>query len=256
MEDCSENLLSWLKEISFEEEVVPKDQVLIRLGEENDHLLLLHEGQLRVDTRAGESIIQNAPNILGEISYVTGGVASAHVRSASEVRISRIPFKAIDDQLDDLPTFRHIYSDLTRLCIRRISGAYHERYIALVAHDSRKSDLIDLVAANKEFFSSAQLVSTQNTSGEITENTGLQVARSVRSGLLGGDQQIGALVSEGLISAVIFLRDPLWAQPHSADVHALIRICELENIPLATNIASAEAIIRQLKESSQVANEE
>ena len=72
----------------------------------------------------------------------------------------------------------------------------------------------------------------------------------MRTGVLGGDQQIGALISEGLISAVIFLRDPLWAQPHSADVNALIRICELDNIPLATNLASAEAIIRQLENES------
>ncbi|MGA1193203.1 MAG: methylglyoxal synthase, partial [Kiritimatiellia bacterium] len=72
------------------------------------------------------------------------------------------------------------------------------------------------------------------------------VARGVLSGRVGGDQEIGALVSRGFVEAVFFYRDPLWAQPHQADVSALIRICEVANVPLATNNATAELLVRSL----------
>ncbi|MBC8262400.1 MAG: methylglyoxal synthase [Planctomycetia bacterium] len=224
------------------------DAALIQMNEPLQHLVLLHEGQVQVETRSGETIIQEAPCILGEISFITGGLASATVRPQGPVKISRISFETLEERWNDPAEFRRIYSALTRLCIQRLSGAYHDRYIALVAHDSRKSELVELVQSHRDFFSGQSIISTLNTGLAITEKTGLQISRKVRTGLLGGDQQIGALVSEGVISAVIFLRDPLWAQPHSADVNALIRICEIENIPLGTNPASAEAIIRQLTE--------
>lgn len=243
MSHSPQDLFSELSQGSTGTEVIT-DADLIQVNEPLQHLVLLHEGKVQIETRSGEMIVQEAPCILGEISFVTGGFASATIRPHGPVHISRISFKTLEERWNDPKEFRRIYSELTRLCIQRISGAYHDRYIALVAHDSRKSDLVELVHSHKDFFSGQSLISTQNTGLTITEKTGLQIARRVRTGLLGGDQQIGALVSEGLISAVIFLRDPLWAQPHSADVNALIRICELENIPLGTNQASAEAIIR------------
>ncbi len=251
MDQPSKELYSSLRELSPATETVPANHSLIQMNQKNDHLILLHEGWIRVGTRSGESIVQEAPNILGEISFVAGGLATASVETASETVISRIPFNRLDPLKADGPAFHRVFADLSRLCIQRLSGAYHHRYFALVAHDSRKADLIALVNSHKEFFGQHSLVTTENTGLEIGEKTGLKVARRVRTGVLGGDQQIGALISEGLISAVIFLRDPLWAQPHSADVNALIRICELDNVPLATNLASAEAIIRQLENSPQ-----
>ena len=250
MDQPSEELYSILREICPTEETVSANQPLIQMNQKNEHLILLHEGWIRVGTRSGESIVQEAPSILGEISFVAGGLATASVETASEAVISRIPFEQLNALKEDGPTFHQVFSELTRLCIQRLSGAYHQQYFALVAHDSRKADLITLVNSHKEFFGERSLVTTENTGLELARKTGLKVARRVRTGVLGGDQQIGALISEGLISAVIFLRDPLWAQPHSADVNALIRICELDNVPLATNLASAEAIIRQLENES------
>ena len=247
MDQPTEELFSMLQDLSPPRETLQAHQPLSQMNQENDHLILLHEGSIRVGTRSGESIVQEAPNILGEISFVAGGLATASVETASHSVVSRIPFEHLDLLKEDGSTFHRIFSGLTRLCIQRLSGAYHQQYFALVAHDSRKADLITLVDSHREFFEKHPLVTTENTGLEISEKTGLKVARRVRTGVLGGDQQIGALISEGLISAVIFLRDPLWAQPHSADVNALIRICELDNVPLATNLASAEAIIRQLE---------
>jgi methylglyoxal synthase len=77
----------------------------------------------------------------------------------------------------------------------------------------------------------------------------------MKSGPEGGDQQIGAMVANGEVNAVIFLRDPLTAHPHEPDVSALLRVCDVHNVPLATNLATAEAIVRLLTEHLEVLQE-
>ena len=114
--------------------------------------------------------------------------------------------------------------------------------LALVAHDSKKEDMVRLVKAHKEKLAELDLVATRGTGQAILARAGLAVTL-VQSGPNGGDQQIGALVANGDVSAVIFLRDPLMAHPHEPDVSALLRVCDVHNVPLATNIASAEAVL-------------
>jgi len=117
-----------------------------------------------------------------------------------------------------------------------------QKTLALVAHDSKKEDMVRLVKANKEKLAELDLVATRGTGQAILARAGLPVTL-VQSGPHGGDQQIGALVANGDVSAVIFLRDPLMAHPHEPDVSALLRVCDVHNVPLATNIASAEAVL-------------
>lgn len=117
--------------------------------------------------------------------------------------------------------------------------------IALVAHDGKKDDMIDLVTRYKEVFAEHTLFGTGTTGKLINEKTGLQVERFL-SGPLGGDQQIGAKVAVGKMDMIIFLRDPLTAQPHEPDVSALLRICDVHVTPLATNIGSAEVFVKAL----------
>lgn len=118
--------------------------------------------------------------------------------------------------------------------------------IALIAHDRKKSLMVKLVTAYEEILASHELYATGTTGTKIMEATGLKVHR-FKSGPLGGDQQIGALISEDQMDLVIFLRDPLAAQPHEPDVNALIRLSDVYEIPLATNIGSAEVLIRGLQ---------
>ena len=117
--------------------------------------------------------------------------------------------------------------------------------IALVAHDGRKDDMIDLVTRYKEVFEKHQLFGTGTTGKLIKEKTGLEVTRFL-SGPLGGDQQIGGKVAAGEMDMIIFLRDPLTAQPHEPDISALLRICDVHCTPLATNVGSAEVFIKAL----------
>lgn len=117
--------------------------------------------------------------------------------------------------------------------------------LALIAHDDKKEDMVLLVKANEHGLSGVDLLATRSTGQIIRARTGLPVTL-VQSGPLGGDQQIGAMVAGGEVNAVIFLRDPLMAHPHEPDVSALLRVCDVHNVPLATNTASAEAILHQM----------
>lgn len=118
--------------------------------------------------------------------------------------------------------------------------------IALIAHDEKKDELAGFV---EEFFGVLQrfpLLATRSTGERLRFELGLPI-ELLQSGPLGGDLQIGGRVADGKIEAVIFLRDPLTAQPHEPDILALMRVCDVHNVPLATNRCAAEAIVNWLE---------
>lgn len=118
--------------------------------------------------------------------------------------------------------------------------------IALIAHDKKKNDIIELAKTYKDVLAGHELYATGTTGTLIMGETGLPIHR-MKSGPLGGDQQIGAMVAEGKIDLIIFLRDPLTAQPHEPDVSALLRLSDVQSIPLATNAGSAKVMLEALK---------
>ena len=117
--------------------------------------------------------------------------------------------------------------------------------IALIAHDKKKNKMIELAKKYQEGLSNHELYATGTTGTLIMGETGLKINR-MKSGPLGGDQQIGSMIACSDLDLVIFLRDPLTAQPHEPDVSALLRLCDVTNTPLATNLASAEIILQKL----------
>ncbi len=118
--------------------------------------------------------------------------------------------------------------------------------IALIAHDKKKELMVDFCIAYKGILSKHNLCATGTTGGLIADATGLSVSLFL-SGPQGGDQQIGARIAYNEIDLVLFFRDPLTAQPHEPDVSALFRLCDVHNIPLATNSATAEVLIQGLE---------
>lgn len=118
--------------------------------------------------------------------------------------------------------------------------------IALIAHDKKKNDMINFTIAYKDILIDHTLYATGTTGSKINEATNLPI-NLLQSGPLGGDQQIGALIAENELDLVLFFRDPLTAQPHEPDVSALMRLCDVYQIPLATNLASAELFIKSLE---------
>ena len=117
--------------------------------------------------------------------------------------------------------------------------------IALIAHDKKKEQMIEFTKKYRDFLKNHDLVATGTTGRLIHENTGLNV-KCMKSGPLGGDQQIGSLIAENLLDLVIVLRDPLTAQPHEPDVNALLRLCDVTETIVATNINTATFILDAL----------
>jgi methylglyoxal synthase len=118
----------------------------------------------------------------------------------------------------------------------------NSRTLALVAHDHKKSELLEWVIKYIDQLKTFNLVATGTTGQLITDETGLKVTR-YKSGPLGGDQQIGALIAEGRLDGLFFFWDPLNPAPHDPDVKALLRLCSVWNIPCACNAATADLLI-------------
>jgi len=119
--------------------------------------------------------------------------------------------------------------------------------IAVIAHDGKKADMVQFLMQNKELIlkNNIELIST-GTTGSHAEKSGLKVTRYL-SGPLGGDAQIAGRVAEGKVAMVLFFRDPLEKHPHEPDVLMLMRLCDVHNVPLATNPASATLLIQSLE---------
>ncbi|MCX7911818.1 MAG: methylglyoxal synthase [Dehalococcoidales bacterium] len=126
-----------------------------------------------------------------------------------------------------------------------------ELTLALIAHDAKKGDMVQLVKAHRDIIGKCRLVATRSTGRLLMEEVQLPVTL-VQSGPLGGDQQIGAMVANDQVDAVIFLRDPLTAHPHEPDVSALLRVCDVHGVPLATNLVTAEAVLHLIAEHPEV----
>jgi len=110
--------------------------------------------------------------------------------------------------------------------------------IAIIAHDKKKDGMIAFVKGYREVFAKHTLFATGTTGKRIMDETGLEVT-CFNSGPYGGDQQIGAKISQGEMDLIIFFRDPLTSQPHEPDVNALLRLCDVYSVPLATNVRTA-----------------
>jgi methylglyoxal synthase len=118
--------------------------------------------------------------------------------------------------------------------------------IALIAHDRKKEELVNFMIAYEKVFTGRRLFATGTTGKKIMDQTKLDI-KCFMSGPLGGDQQIGALVAQNELDLIIFFRDPLMAQPHEPDISALLRLCDVQGIPVATNVATAELLVKSLE---------
>lgn len=149
--------------------------------------------------------------------------------------------------LDTVRQIEEIWQSIMEVKMRKIR-------IALIAHDRMKPQMVKFARKHVEILKEMEIVTTGTTGKLIEENTGLHVEKML-SGPYGGDQQIGAKIASGQIDLVVFLRDPLTAQPHEPDINALLRVSDVHNIPVATNEATAEillvSIAQELKQTTK-----
>jgi methylglyoxal synthase len=125
--------------------------------------------------------------------------------------------------------------------------------IALIAHDGKKADMVSFVMKRLNFFNqeNIELYST-GTTGKYIKNAGVKKINPMLSGPLGGDAQIASMVAEGNLDAVMFFRDPLGKHPHEPDIQMLMRVCDVYQIPLATNYMTAKLLIDWFEEEKKV----
>lgn len=121
-----------------------------------------------------------------------------------------------------------------------------KKKIALIAHDGKKAEMVAFVKDFKDILSTMDLVAT-GTTGSLIEKTGLEVLKKL-SGPKGGDAQIAAMAAEGELTGILFFRDPLGKHPHEPDVQMLLRICDVHDVPLATNPATAKYLLIGISE--------
>lgn len=117
--------------------------------------------------------------------------------------------------------------------------------VALVAHDEKKADMLELAREHRGLLGRLRLLGTGTTGGMIAEDLGIEVDRTA-SGPHGGDLQIAARIAGGEVDAVVFLRDPLTAHPHEPDIQALLKVCDIYGVPVATNVAGARILLSYL----------
>jgi methylglyoxal synthase len=120
--------------------------------------------------------------------------------------------------------------------------ARQKSVLALIAHDGRKADMLAWATYNRALLAQHALIATSSTGALLRDKVGLPVTR-VKSGPLGGDAQIAAMVVEGRVRAVFFFVDPLSAHPHDPDIRTLLRVCNVHNVPIATNVAAADLFL-------------
>ena len=124
--------------------------------------------------------------------------------------------------------------------------------IALIAHDRKKDSMVLLAREFAPWLATCDLCATGTTGSRLIAEVGLTVERML-SGPLGGDLQIGARLSVGQIDAVIFLRDPMTPQPHEPDINALVRACDVHDVPCATNLTTARIVLGQMARQARTA---
>ena len=119
---------------------------------------------------------------------------------------------------------------------------------ALIAHDNKKADMVAFVSKRLNFFNREDVdIVTTGTTGKKVKHAGIQKIQTVQSGPLGGDAEIAAMVVRGEITGVIFMRDPLDKHPHDVDISMLMRLCDVHDIPLATNYKSGHIMVKYFK---------
>lgn len=126
--------------------------------------------------------------------------------------------------------------------------------IALVAHDHRKDTIVALAREYGVFLRGCTLMATGTTGRRLRAEAGLDHVECLLSGPLGGDLQIGARLAVGEVDALVFLRDPMTPQPHEPDINALVRACDVHDVPCATNLASARLMLRALSAAPAASN--
>ena len=234
-------------------EVIQKETTLMRKGEPSDSMVFIIDGLLQVLDGERQIAIEKTGAIVGESLFSDEATRVADVQAIEETTVGRFSLHDFHEFLDKDQALALKYREYFR-AIRRIRDEQlaaenysdKRKYLALIAHNNMKGSLMEFCSMHAEKLEKFPLIATGTTGSMLYAKTGLILSKKVASGPLGGDQAVGTLISTQNICGVIFFRDPLSAHPHHADIEALGRLCDVYQIPFATNPQSGEAILDYL----------
>jgi methylglyoxal synthase len=227
--------------------------VLMKEGEPACSLLLLISGDIRLTHDQIELRLLQPGEFFGESLFTEEGSRFANATSTSPVTIARLSLNHFYKLVEQAPVaarkFKQFFAahHLNEVHEKEgLSFVDHRNYLGLVAHNEMKDSLMEFARTHTEKLKRFHLVATGTTGIKLYQETGLMLSRKVASGPLGGDQAIGKMISDNNILGLVFFRDPLSAHPHHADIEALGRLCDVYQVPMATNPGGAAALLNYL----------
>ena len=228
-------------------------QVLMSKGDPGNYFAIILEG--KVNIVKDEVIISNLSmgDLLGEMSLIYSEPRNANVVATSEGKIALMTFDDVESLRQAHP---HIAVKLIKLLTEeslskwKANQSQEEKidYIALIADTSKKKEMADLLTKYEAFLSAYPLTSTKATANFVSQQLGVSLKKTFEFGrLVGNDQTLGSLIMSGSIQAFIYLRDPLALEVQQTELDALLRLCDCYQVPLATNLYTAEAVLYYLE---------
>ena len=234
-------------------ETIPADTILRKEGEPECSLLIVVSGEIRLSHDGTEIDKLHPGQTFGEGAFSEDGTSFEQATATMDSVVARLGLKHFEDFFQHNATaaqklkqhFKNLH--LKRLHeVEGISFTDERRFLALVAHNEMKPSLMEFAKNHQDKLRRFHLIATGTTGIKLYQETGLMLSKKVASGPLGGDQAIGKMISESSILGMIFFRDPLSAHPHHADIEALGRLCDVYQVPFATNPGGAAAILNYL----------
>ena len=234
-------------------EKIPKDTILMKKGEPSDSMAFILDGLVQILDGERQIAIERKGAFVGESLFSDEATRGANVETIEPTTVGRFSFFNFNSFLDKNQTLALKYREYFRAIGRArdeqlLAESYSDKrkYLALIAHNNMKPSLMEFCSIHTNKLEKFPLIATGTTGSMLYAKTGLSLSKKVASGPLGGDQAVGTLISTKNICGVIFFRDPLSAHPHHADIEALGRLCDVYQIPFATNPQSGEAILDYL----------
>ncbi len=222
-------------------------------GEPATSLMCLVAGEARVISRGHQLAILRVGEIFGESMFSDEGIRTADVIASEDVSVIIFTVEDHERLTRISPSialkYKIFFESIYQHNKNKDNKFFHvdsTKYLALIAHNEMKSSLVEFVKQHIKLITKFPLVATGTTGLLLYQTAGVVLSRKVKSGPLGGDQAIRSMISTGNICGVFFFRDPLSSHPHHADIEALSRLCDVYQIPLATNHSTAEAVLLYL----------
>jgi len=234
-------------------ESIEKEAFVMRKGQPADSMIFIIDGMLQVLDDERQVALQKSGGFMGESLFSDEAIRMAHAQALEATTIGRFTIHDFERFLHDNQRlalrFREYFQAIGQARAQQLANENYvdnRKYLALIAHNNMKEGLMEFCAIQTKKLNQFPLIATGTTGSMLYKKTGLCLSRKVASGPLGGDQAVGTLISTRNICGVIFFRDPLSAHPHHADIEALGRLCDVYQIPFATNPQSGEAVLDYL----------